>query len=158
MATRVSAATITSFTLYPWDFNVGDIFSYAGETYYVNAPSTKVFALAIRKSDKASLKVRISSLRLSKDDIRPATEEEKAEFAPVIEEKKGDPRIRRGAPVRIKDPKQALKYGYAGDTIFIVVNETKRMTLIPLGGLEANQQGLLFPASLLEYAPVVAAS
>jgi len=161
-STRLGNATVITSSLFYWDFNIGDIFSYGKDTFYVDREPTKTFVFAIRKSDKTGRKIRISDLRLlQKSDIRPATEAEKAEFVAVIEKKeqenKVDPRIRRGAPVRIKDPKQAVKYGYAGDTIFIVVNETKRMTLIPLGGLEGNQQGLLFPASLLVYAPVVAA-
>jgi hypothetical protein len=154
--------TVIVSSLFYWDFNVGDIFSYGNDTFYVDRPPTKTFVIAIRKSDKTARKVRISDLRLlKKEDIRPATEAEKAEFAATIqkmEESKPtvDPRIRRGATVRIKDPKQAVKYGYAGDAIFVIVAENKRMTLIPLGGLEGNQQGLLFPASLLVFQPVVA--
>jgi len=163
MATlQASSATLIS-NLYYWDFNVGDIFSYGKDTFYVDREPTKTFVFAIRKSDKTGRKIRISDLRtLQKSDIRPATETEKAEFTTVIEKMEQakpevDPRIRRGATVRIKDSKQAVKYGYEADTIFVIVNETKRMTLLPLGGLTGSQQGLLFPASLLVYQPVVAA-
>lgn len=153
----MTVANVSTSSLFYWDFNRGDVFTYGGHTYYVDRMPTKVFVSVTSFTDFREGRFRIADLgkRLTKADIRRATKEE----LEIIDgnKTKADPRIVFGAPVSITDPAKAKKYGATVDTLFFVFKEgADLMNIIEVGGGATKGRYLRFAPTELTYREVVA--